>query len=53
MKPDVHYVPFWNATNKWTMDDIYDVIADLRRRDASDPESIQRIVREAQSFALK
>ncbi|GFR48600.1 hypothetical protein Agub_g10504 [Astrephomene gubernaculifera] len=53
LKPHVHYVPFWNATDEWFMADIYDVIGELRRWDASDPRAIQRIIREAQNFALK
>ncbi|KAG2497132.1 hypothetical protein HYH03_004723 [Edaphochlamys debaryana] len=56
LRPGVHYVPFWNVTPNATagrLDDIYDVIDDLRRRDHADPRDLQRIIAAAQDFAHK
>ncbi|GIL43709.1 hypothetical protein Vafri_1362 [Volvox africanus] len=53
LKPYVHYVPFWNVTDNWAQDDIYEVIRALREKDISDPSGVQQIVHDAQSFALR
>ncbi|KXZ51111.1 hypothetical protein GPECTOR_14g92 [Gonium pectorale] len=53
LKPNTHYVPFWNATGDWHMDDVYEVIRELRSRDLREPQDVQRIVQAAQSFAIK
>jgi hypothetical protein len=55
LRPFEHYVPFFNDTSghNFSMDDIYKVVAQLRQIDADDPLAIQRIIQQAQSFALK
>ncbi|KAG2493703.1 hypothetical protein HYH03_008217 [Edaphochlamys debaryana] len=57
LKPGVHLMQFWNVTPHHTkserLDDIYDVIDDLRRRDKADPSDLQRIITASQSFAVK
>ncbi|PNH09233.1 O-glucosyltransferase rumi, partial [Tetrabaena socialis] len=53
LQPNVHYVPFWNATDKDGMDDVYNVVRGLRQKDLEDPDWVQGIVRAAQGFALK
>ncbi|KAG2441531.1 hypothetical protein HXX76_003152 [Chlamydomonas incerta] len=52
LRPNVHYVEFWNTTSRM-IDDIYDVLDEVRARERADPTSIQRIIREANSFAIK
>ncbi|KXZ47842.1 hypothetical protein GPECTOR_32g454 [Gonium pectorale] len=52
LRPGVHFVPFWNTTPAGA-DDVYDVISELRRRDAEDPSHAQRIIGAAQRFAAR
>ncbi|PNW71233.1 hypothetical protein CHLRE_16g692150v5 [Chlamydomonas reinhardtii] len=52
LRPGVHYVPFWNTTSR-LIDDIYDVVDEWRARERADPTSIQRIIREGNTFAIK
>ena len=55
--PWQHYVPFWNATGPdgapRGMDDVYDVIRELRRLDAEEPAKIQQIIANAQTFVTR
>ncbi|PNW73993.1 hypothetical protein CHLRE_13g580950v5 [Chlamydomonas reinhardtii] len=54
LQPNVHYVPFWNTTSRGMgMEDIYDVMQAVRHTDSVRPQDILRIVREAQTFAVK
>ncbi|KAG2443596.1 hypothetical protein HXX76_001947 [Chlamydomonas incerta] len=52
IRPNVHYIPFWNTTSRG-MEDIYDVVQAVRHKDSVHPDEIQRIIREAQNFAIK
>ncbi|KAG2426111.1 hypothetical protein HYH02_014866 [Chlamydomonas schloesseri] len=57
IQPWQHYVPFWNATGTdgqlRGMDDVYDVVRELRRLDAQEPAKIQQIIANAQTFAAR
>ncbi|PNW73997.1 hypothetical protein CHLRE_13g581050v5 [Chlamydomonas reinhardtii] len=54
LRPNVHYVPFWNTTSRGMgMEDIYDVMQAVRHKDSVYPQEIQRIIRDAQQFAVK
>ncbi|PNW73995.1 hypothetical protein CHLRE_13g581000v5 [Chlamydomonas reinhardtii] len=54
LRPNVHYVPFWNTTSRGMgVEDIYDVMQAVRHTDSVHPQDIQRIIREAQTFAIK
>ncbi|PNW81152.1 hypothetical protein CHLRE_07g344500v5 [Chlamydomonas reinhardtii] len=52
LKPDVHFVPFWNTTSRGR-EDIYDVVQAVRHKDSVYPEEIQHMIREGQSFAVR
>ncbi|KXZ53893.1 hypothetical protein GPECTOR_6g811 [Gonium pectorale] len=52
LRPGVHYVPFWNMSSPGGINDVYDVVRQLRERDAADPEYVQAIIQRAQTFAV-
>lgn len=53
LRPLVHFVPFWNASTAAGLIDVYDVVSELRQLDQQDPSYVQRIIHEAQTFAMK
>jgi protein glucosyltransferase len=51
LKPNVHYVPFWNVTSQ--PNDLLGVVSDVHAIDKSDPASLQAMVAESMQFAIK
>ncbi|KAG2431403.1 hypothetical protein HXX76_009418 [Chlamydomonas incerta] len=57
IKPWEHYVPFWNSSSAagtpLGMDDIYDVMQELRRLDVEEPAKIQQMIANSQNFVAR